>query len=233
MKTWRFAVLTTFALTSIALGQDVFSPQRNYIAGEKDNYALSMKMVTGAYDVSIIGKLVYTTKKVFDNGDADIESLASDVTVTVMGQESKQPASEPRLSRYNKFGAPLNTGGDPTKRQPAFMGFLTYRPSVPMKVGEPVKVDEALGDAAKTTVKGSAKLESVVDGVAKISSSLDVGQKDLKKPMHIDSVSYLDVKSSKLNRAESKLTNVDAKELQGIPGVNSITVVIERERAAG
>ncbi|MBC8065885.1 MAG: hypothetical protein H7Y17_13715 [Chlorobia bacterium] len=224
------ALTALVAFFALATAQDVFSPARIYTVGEKDVYGLSMKMATGQYDVSIVGKLSYLTKKLHENGDADLESNAYDVVMNVMGQEMKQPGGDVTIRRYNKFGAAIEKGVSKDKRQPIFMKFLTYRPATPMKVGQAVKIDEVLDDEAKTQVKGTAKLDSLIDGVAKITSVLDVTQSKTKKPTHFESVGYYDAKSSKLNRAESKLTNVDASEMEGMPPVNSITVVVEREK---
>lgn len=224
------ALTSLLALFALATAQDVFSPARTYTVGEKDIYGLSMKMATGQYDVTIIGKLSYQTKKLHENGDADLESNAYDVVMNVMGQEMKQPGGDPTVRRYNKFGTAVEKGLAKDKRQPIFMKFLTYRPATPMKVGQTLKIDEVLDDEAKTQVKGSAKLDSIVDGVAKITSVLDVTQSKTKRPTHFESVGYYDARTSKLNRAESKLTNVDASEMEGMPPVNSITVVIEREK---
>lgn len=227
----RASTALLIGLLTLAHAQDAFDPARTYVLGEKDVYGLSMKMSTAAYDVGITGKLTYTTRKVYPNGDADLESQASDMVINALGQELKQPTSEPRMARYSKFGAPLDHSQDKSKAQPKYMSFLTYRVPTLMKLGVAVKVSEKLGDEAKTEVKGTAKLESLTDGIAKVVASLDVSQAKGKKPMHIDSISYIDVKSSKLNRVESHLTNVDASELSGTEGVGSITVVIERQKS--
>lgn len=225
-------LLVLLLLPSVALGlvQDGFSPARTYTLGEKDVYGLSMRMDAGQYMVSISGKLNYEVKKVHENGDADVESKAGELTIDALGDIIKQPAGEPRLVRYNRFGAPMEKEAPKGQKQPIFMSFLTYRPSVAMKLGETVKVDETLQNSAKTQVKGTAKLEAITDGVAKIVSLLEVSEAKAKKPTKIHSIGYFDVKTSKLNRSESKLTDVDPAEMQGMPPISSITIVIEREK---
>ncbi len=226
----RSFILVLGAVTALAFAQDLYNPARTYVVGEKDVYGLSMKMAMGQYDVQVTGKLSYEVKKALDNGDADVESRAYDMVFTVMGQENKQPGGDSRIVRYNKFGAAIEKGLPKDQRQPIFMKFLTYRAATPMKVGEVVKIDEVLDDEIKTQVKGTAKLESLVDGVAKISSSLDISQAKGNKPTHIDSIGYFDAKTSKLNRAESKVTNVEAGEIPNMPPLQSITIVVERTR---
>lgn len=230
MSTRNLAVL--LLLPSFALGflQDGFSPARTYTLGEKDIYGLSMRMDAGQYMVSISGKLNYEVKKVHENGDADVESKSGELTVDALGDVFKQPAGEPRVVRYNRFGAPMEKEAPKGQKQPIFMSFLTYRPSVSMKIGETIKVDETLENSAKTRVKGTAKLEAITDGVAKIVSLLEVSELKAKKPTKIQSVGYFDTKTSKLNRSESKLTDVDPAEMQGMPPISSITIVIEREK---
>lgn len=226
----RTIFLSLAALTTLALAQDAFSPARTYASGEKDVYGLSLKIDAGQYDIAIAGKITYLVKKTFENGDADMQSQTSDMVISVMGQDTKQPSGDPRVVRYNKYGAPIEKGTPKEERQPLFMNFLTYRPGQSMKVGETVKISEILDDENKTEVKGTAKLESLTDGIAKISSSLDIVQKKDKKPSHIDSTGYYDAKTSKLNRTEAKVTNVDPGEMPGLPPITSITVVIERQK---
>lgn len=222
-----FALLPSIA---ICLVQDEFSPARTYVVGEKDVYGLSMRMDAGQYMVSISGKLNYEVKKVHENGDADVESKAGELTIDALGDIIKQPAGEPRLVRYNRFGAPMEKEAPKGQKQPIFMSFLTYRPSVSMKVGETIKVNEVLQNSAKTQVKGTAKLETITGGVAKIVSVLEVSESKAKKPTKIQSMGYFDVKTSKLNRSESRLTDVDPAEMQNMPSISSITIVIEREK---
>lgn len=215
---------------AFGLVQEGFSPARTYTLGEKDVYGLSMRMDAGQYMVSISGKLNYEVKKVHENGDADVESKAGELTIDALGDIIKQPAGEPRLVRYNRFGAPMEKEAPKGQKQPIFMSFLTYRPGVAMKIGETIKVDETLENSAKTQVKGTAKLEGITDGVAKIVSKLEVSESKAKKPTKISSIGYFDTKTSKLNRSESKLTDVDPAEMQGMPPISSITIVIEREK---
>lgn len=226
----KITVLSLIALFALGLAQDVFSPARTYVLAEKDVYGLSMRLDAGQYMVSISGKMNYVVKKVHENGDADVESRVTDMTLDLLGQTTKQPDGDARVVRYNKFGAPIERVADKNQKQPVFMNFLTYRTNVPMKVGETIKVDETLEDAAKTQIKGTAKLESITDGVAKIASQLEIIESKNKKPTKIASVGYFDVKTSKLNRSEAKLTDVDPNEMQGLPPISSITVVIEREK---
>jgi hypothetical protein len=215
----------------VSTGQDAFSPARTYVAGEKDVYGLSMKMATGSNDVTITGKLSYEVKKVYENGDADLESKTYDVVISAMGTVMNQPNANPRLVRYNKFGAAIEQGVPKDQRQPIFMRFLTYRSEGAMKVGEAVQVDETLDDEQKTRVKGSAKLESLADGVAKVVSNVEITNVKSKKPTKISSIGYFDVKTSKLNRAESRLQDVEPGAMPGLPALQSITVVIEREHS--
>ncbi len=226
----KITVLSLIGIFALGLAQDVFSPARAYVLGEKDVYGLSMRLDAGQYMVSIAGKMNHTVKKVHTNGDADVQSQMTNMTLDILGQTSKEPDGDVRVIRYNKFGAPVERPADTKQKQPIFMNFLTYRTSMPMKIGETIQVDETLDDASKTQVKGTAKLESITDGVAKIASQLEIIESKNKKPTKIASVGYFDVKTSKLNRSEAKLTDVDPNEMQGLPPISSITVVIEREK---
>lgn len=224
------SALKIAALLLLGASQDSFSPARNYQLGEKDVYGLSMRFDAGQYMMSMTGQLFYEVKKLHDNGDADIQSYAGEMILNALGNEVKQPAGEIRISRYNKFGAPVQVDAPKGQKQPIFMRFLTYRPSQSLKVGETIKIEETLADAAKTQIKGSAKLESMGDGTAKVVSNLEVAEGSNQKPTKIASVTYFDTKSSKLNRLEAKVTDVDPKEMQGLPPITSITIVMERDK---
>jgi len=213
------------AAMTLALAQDAFSPVRAYTVGDKDIYAINMKM-DGGLDVSIVFKQSYVVKKVYENGDADLETKIYDRTMDIAGQTSKQPDSDPVVTKYDKFFIPARIT-DPSKpQQPAFMSFIAYRSTQIVKVGQVINIDEDLKDKLDTHVKGTSKLDSITDGIAKMITSVDIKNAKSKKPMHLDSISYLDIKTSKLNRAESKVSNVESDE---IPGVKNITVVLERE----
>lgn len=221
---------TLIAAGALGLAQNAFNPARTYTVGEKDVYGLSMRLVAEKYDATIVGKLSYEVRKVYPNGEADVESKSYDLTFTVMGQEYKQPASLPRLLRYNRFGAAIEKDVPKDQRQPIFMSYLTYRAPAEMKLGETVRIAEKRDEDPNSEVKGTAKLEALKDGVAKVASSLDITNTKGKKPTHIDSVGFFDAKSSKLDRVECRLTNLDPADLPGMPPLQSITVVIEREK---
>lgn len=223
-------VLSLIAAGALCLAQDSFNPARTYTMGEKDVYGLSMRMVAEKYDATIVGKLSYEVKKVYQNGDADMETKSYDLLFTIMGQDYKQPEGTPRLLRYDKFGAAIEKNVPKDQRQPIFMSYLTYRTPASMKPGETVKIAEKREDEEKTEVKGTSKLESLADGIAKVVSNLDISNAKQKKPTHIESIGYYDAKTSKLNRVECRLTNLDPGELPGMPPLQSITVVIEREK---
>lgn len=215
-------------MAALTLAQDSFTPARTYIVGDKDIFGANMKM-DASVSIAMTFKMSYEVKKTYDNGDADIELKAYDRSIDVGGQITKQPDSIPSVGRYDKFGMPAKVANTLAVQQPSFMNFIVYRSSSTLKLGQPVNIDEDLGDKAKTHVKGTAKLESITDGVAKMVTSVDVNTEKSKKPMHLDSISYLDVKTAKLNRVESKLTNIDTDQM---PGISSMTVVLEREKAA-
>jgi len=227
----RNVFLSVIAVAAVAVAQDTFSPLRTYVVGEKDVYSMSMKMESEQYDVTMTGKMSYLVKKLYDNGDADLETKVYNVVMNAMGQEVQQPESPAQVRRYNKYGVPIEKVDPKAPKQPTFMNFLAYRNGATLKLGESMPIQEELNDEAKTKVKGKAKLDSISDGVAKVVTQLDITSKNSSKPMHVESISYLDTKSSKLNRVESKVTNVEQSATPGLPGLKSITVVLQRDKS--
>jgi hypothetical protein len=226
----RSACLTPILCLAIAFAQDAFSSVRTYKVGDKDVYALSMAMKHNTAEAVIRGKVSYEVKKTYENGDADIETRSFEVSVNAMGTEMKQPDSPAKSFRYDRYGTALEKNVPIQERQPYFMKFMTYRPIAPLKVGETVKVKEMIDEDSNSEVKGTAKLESLKDGIAKIVSVLDITRDKKKKPIRLESNGYFDAATSKLIRSESKFTSPDNLEIPGLPPIRTMTIVVEKQK---
>ncbi len=202
------SILFALALgTSALAGQDGLRVERKYVLNDSDTYVMKMQMESAMGDVDLSMNIKETVKKIYDNGDADIESAVSDMTVNVQGHEQKIPGQKPTTTRMNKFGAPVdlkNTKG---------MGFMRYGSMLgdkPLKVGETVSFDQADPNDPSAHAKGTVKLESIEGGIAKLILSVDTYMPKVDKPMHLDGTSWIDTAAGKLNKFEGKATNLPA-----------------------
>lgn len=201
-------LIAAMVLGVTAFAQDTIDLTRIYKVGDADKYKMDMKMVGQMGEVTISLDLTQTIKKVYDNGDADIESQSGEVKIVAMGQNINQPGGPASSQRHNKMGQPVGAGK--AKGQMDFMRFATFIGEGKAKVGDTIAIDYKDPDNAKNTAKGSVKIDSVEAGVAKILVDLDVTTENTSagKPMKMKMTSWYDVASHKPNKMVGKVTNL-------------------------
>ena len=103
-----------FALTcALAVAQqDSFVIARKWAVGQKENYRMTMNM-EGAMSMSLHMTMSNEVKKVYENGDADIDMQVGEMTMKMGDQEHKMPQGnqKPTTVKYNKFGNPVSSAG--------------------------------------------------------------------------------------------------------------------------
>src|SRR5690349_13290129 len=101
-----FAFLAGIA--TIAHGQ-TFNPARSYKPGTTEKHAMTLSMDTSAGAASVSMTMTNSVKKVYENGDADIETAVSEFTINVGGTEMKAPDGKPTTRRVTKYGLSSDT----------------------------------------------------------------------------------------------------------------------------
>lgn len=183
---------------AVAGAQDTFKPGRTYKVGESDTYTLKMTMSTQMGDISINGESTQTVKKVYDNGDADIEVKADKMVVNVGGNEMTPPSQPATMMKVNKFGVPLSVSGGEGKRNMNFSRFLSYYGDKELKVGETFAFDVPDKEKPKNHSKGSVKLASLENGKATLDISVDNFTEGSDEPMHVEGTAVVDASSGKM-----------------------------------
>lgn len=236
MKTKAFLLVA--CLSAIALAyQDPVSLARAYKEGEQDTYkmAITANLAIGSADINL--NMLQTVKKVFENGDADIETLVSDMRMTFGGNEIPAQAGgaapQGRIQRFDKFGRPVgspSTAGDrgaAMMDQMSFLRYAMFTGDKPLVVGGSQDID-AKDEKAGTHTWGKVTLVKIESGVATISSELKSTNKQTgeSKPINLKFSSLVDTATSKLLKVDGKVTDLPVNE-QGIQ-IESVAILMER-----
>lgn len=208
---------------SIALGmmlfafagaaQDQLKLERAYKVGEQDTYAMKMVATMGQMgEVTIQFKTSQKVVKTYDDGSADIESTTSDMKIVFGGQEMPSPDQAPPVvkQKFDKYGNPVGKaeGGNPMMEQMNFSRFASVFGKDGLVVGKDIPIDVKNDKTKKQEVLGTAKLDSVKDGVATLLSDLKVWTEEAEKPMKIKMTTTVDTTSAKVNSVKGTVTEL-------------------------
>ena len=219
---------------ALVVGMVAFAAQdvkleRKYKEGDKDTYKVSMQLTMngGTANVNLVSTL--TVKKVYDNGEADVETVPGDLKIDFNGQTMTQPAPAAHTERFTKQGMPLvEKVKDKNRAQMnvAFMRYAVMLGEKGMRVGETIPVDytDRLDSANK--VKGTLKLESFEKGIAKLVSTCEAWTEDTgAKPMKMVYTIWFDADAGKLSKLVGTVSNVMGP--QGLP-IDAVQISMER-----
>lgn len=227
-------MLVAVAATAFAM-QDEFLLTRNYKEGDKDTYKLAVtaNMSLGSADINML--MNQTVKKVYETGEADIETQVAEMRMSFGGQEMPMPNQDmpAMVQKFDKFGRPVGqpqgAGGGMAggmMSQMSFMRYAGFTGEKPLKVGETMKIDvKDEKEGSHTT--GTVVLEKISEGVAFIVSNLEVKNKQTgDTPMKIAMKSQVLVASGKLHKVDGDITNLPDTG-QGMT-VDSVKLIMER-----
>lgn len=224
------ALLAGLALISLAVAaQDTIRLTRTFKEGEKDSYKMhsTVTMAMGDADVNFV--MEQLVKKVYDNGEADVQTTMDDFHVVVNGNEVPVPAPPVTTMHVDKHGMPIKVeGGDQTMSRMQFMRFSSLFFDRDLKVGETIPIDYTDPKDEKSHTTGTVQLQSVTSGEAKIVASLKVTSAASTTPMNVDMTSYVDVASSKPNRLEGIVTNMATETPGGT--ISAMKFTMERQK---
>jgi hypothetical protein len=226
MKIRSILFAALFATAALASAQ-TFKPERKYVEGDKDTYTMKVNATTQMGDVQLSMDMYQTVKKLYENGDADIESNVSNLTLNVGGNEMHPPTGQqkPTVTRFTKFGQPVETAATPRNGM-NFSRFGSYFGDKELKVGDVVTFDQKDEKNPKNHSAGTVKLLSIENDKAKLSLTVDNFIEGTEKPMHIDGTVTVSATNGKLLRFEGK-----AKDLPGAGGmsVSAADFVMEKK----
>jgi hypothetical protein len=224
IRSLLFATLLGVVAASQA---QTFDPSRQYKVGMTESYSMTMNMESSMGEISMSMDMKNAIKKVYENGDADVETEVSNMTVSVGGREMNPPAGKPTTQRMSKYGVPV---GASSSRGGNFAQMGAFFGDKELKVGEIVSFENTDKENPKRHSKGTAKLVSVENGVATIAVSIDSWSEQADKPMHLEGTSQVDATSHSLIRFEGKATNMSGMGGQGGPTITSATIVVTKKK---
>jgi hypothetical protein len=225
MKT-RIILIALVAIAATVSPAQTLNTARKYVEGASDAYTMKMTMNSSMGEVAMSMGMLQKIVKVYDNGDADIETSTSDMVVNVGGQEIRPPSGKAESMRFSKYGIPL------TAKKAAgggidFSRFGTYFGEKELAVGETYSFDQVEKDNPKNHAKGTAKLLSIENGKAKLAILVDSFKDKVEKPMHLEGTVVLDAATCKMLRFEGKATELPP--MGGGMTVTSASFVIEHK----
>lgn len=182
----------------------------------------------GSIDISLDRS--ETVLKVYENGDADVESVVSNVKVLVNGAqvEAGQQGEQKSKQKIDRYGRSVGDKAGAQGSNPLdFLKLLNLADGRTWKVGEALQIQFKEKGPPEVTGKGSGTLVSFESGVAKFTASLEVTTAGSDKPAKITFTSFYDAATGQLNKTEGSLSGLPA----GPFPVETVQVVVERKKA--
>jgi hypothetical protein len=221
------ALFLCMFLTPVLLsGQESISLRKVFKEGDRERFSTKLSLTVAFGDVDISLKTEQRVKKVYENGDAELESELLELKTVVNGQpmeNQQQPAVKTVTNRVNRFGMPLESG-ERAGFGFTFLQFVGLVGDKPLTVGTQTVIDWTDPKNSKKHASGKVTLESVTDGIAKLTSNWEIQTPNSEKPLKIDMVSFLEVATGKLTRASGTILGAQSKDVE----VKAIQFSMER-----
>ena len=209
------------ASAQVTADATAYDLKRKYKVGEADRYE-SIIEISGQFSAIVRSTALMTVKKIYGNGDADIETKPEKATAVVMGQAGPVQLPKPFVSRFNAYGMEIKSSRG-IAGMPNFMRFAALSGREALKVGEEVAVEDKTDEG---TVTGKFKLTQVVDGVANVRGDLLVSTKAQANPYTLQIESYITVADGKAKVTAGIVSGFVADP--GTPKVDQIKYTVTR-----
>ena len=199
------SLILLVAAASLASAQNSITLHRNYKVGDADSYKMTMH-IEGGQSADISSTYTETVKKVYDNGDADIELKYESMTYSMNGTTFPAPkqALKTITMRYNSMGMPAETGNN--RMGGDISAYAAMIPKGPIAVGDTFPVDET--DKQGTHTTGTVKLSSIDAGIATVDVDVAILRKGDTTPMHVKATTKFDAADSKLESTEGDAADI-------------------------
>lgn len=192
---------------------EIDSLARKFVPGEVDRYALTMTL-QGTVEFIASARLSQTVKKVWDNGDADVETRVDDLKMTMMGDVMKTPKQKPVTVRTSPLGVPAEAKASAGVQGIDMLRYVLVAPAGKLELDKPVPftTDE------KSLATGTVKLEKIENGVADLRYDLAV---DVKAPAKIAlrALRRVEIATGKTVRADGEMTNLPQPSAGRLDGI--------------
>lgn len=196
---------------AIATAQDSVSLERKWKVGDSDKQRIGLAFATEMGDVVLVMMTEQKVAKTFENGDAELQLTITDLKVMFNGAEMppQAPPAQPVTMRLDNRGMPVQqTTGQRRGLGGEILAFAYLTPDNPLKVGEVVEIAYASAENPKTKVKGTIKLESLTEGVAKLIGNYDIWTENTAdEPMKVAMTNWFRVSDAKFVKSEGMFSN--------------------------
>jgi hypothetical protein len=226
-------LLITLAVCALATAaQDGFKLVRAYKQGDKDTLETTIKINSqmGAMEMSMVS--TETVKKVYDNGDADVETQVTSTKMNMMGQTREMPSSPATTQRFNKNGVPIPSKDQKASRGGMNISFVSYSRILgegELKLNEPFAIDWTDPNDPKSKAKGTVTLIELTGTTAVMKSDMNVWTAESgNDPIHMVMTATIDRSSGKTNKASGKVDKIPATLTQGFQ-IDSMEITINRK----
>lgn len=187
--------------------------QRKFSEGEKNTYATKLSLTTSIGDVDVQMKVEQRVLKVLAEGAAEVESELLTVKTLVNGDEMpnlKEPDSRKMTFRLGRNGMPAGTG-EGKGFGFNFLHFAGLLADRPLAIGETADIKYVDPSSPKQSAVGKVKLESILDGQAKLVSNWVLELPPNPKPLKVDMTSWVDLKTGRLEKASGAITGAPSQ----------------------
>jgi hypothetical protein len=204
----------------LASSQDSVKLQKTFKVGDKERFFTKLSLSVAFGDVDVHLKTEQRVLKLFENGDAELETELLEIKTLVNGQPmdvAREADTRKATMRVNAMGMPSET--DSKGFGFSFLQFVGLLGDKPLDMGK--KTPVAWTDPAneKRKASGTITLESVADGLAKLISSWEIHTPANPKPLKIDMTSFIETNSGRLKKASGTIlgaqsSGVEVKAIQ-------------------
>ncbi|MCH8274478.1 MAG: hypothetical protein IH851_06795 [Armatimonadetes bacterium] len=182
--------------------------KRVYEAKETDRYTITADIAEGGQEFSIIAELTVTTKKVFEDGAADVRFEETKMSIVIGGQEMEDELHFPIQVKCDLHGMPAMLDVEEEGRSFVVFAITGFVPAKEVKVGDKFKVQWTSPDK-NASVTGNGKLTEMTEiggrKVAKLEYEVEA-YPNTEDPGYLKFTSYVDVENGKLVKAEGSVS---------------------------
>jgi hypothetical protein len=161
-------------------GQQRYFFTRKYVVGQTDRYVMNSS-VTSPMAMTMSMTLSQRVKKVYPNGDADVEIKTSAMQMTMNGKSmpvsagGAQKSEQTTVTRLNKFGTPVAGANSQSAMMGMDMGMGSGISGLEkgLPLGQTVPFHGKPGQQG-AAMSGTNRLSSVKNGIARIDQTYDM-----------------------------------------------------------
>lgn len=195
------------AVVSFGTGSTALELGRAYQVGDSDRFSVAVQIETEVGSVDLTMRQVQVVKRLLEDGQAEIESRTEGLEAKMNGEKipvegaSQMPSVNLVVDRWGwQLRAPAVGRG--SGASVAFLRYALVLPRNPLQVGKAVPVEADLPIGSR--IRGTAKLEEIENGVARILQTLEITTRGQDRPQSLAMTTWVEAKTSRIIRVEGQ-----------------------------